>query len=144
MPSGGGLYPLELYLLARRAEGVEPGVYHYAAVAHGLEQLREVLVPRPLSDYLFMGQHYATDAAAVVVIAAEVEHTLVKYGDRGYRYVLFEAGGFPHGSPGGRVALSEQRVRACRRIGVVVVSIGAPPIRTDGERNGPALACRRR
>src|SRR5262245_9738467 len=39
-----------------------------------------------------MGQHYLTDAVAVAVIAADVERTLAKYGDRGYRYVLLEAG----------------------------------------------------
>lgn len=92
VPSAGGLYPLELYVLARRVEKIEPGIYHYAVVGHGLEQVREVLVPRALNDYLFMGQHYATDAAATVVIAAEGGRTLGKYGDRGYRYVLLEAG----------------------------------------------------
>lgn len=92
VPSAGGLYPLELYLLIRSVEGVAPGVYHYAVVGHGLEQLREVLVPASLNDYLFMGQHYLTPAGATLVIAAEVDRTMTKYGDRGYRYLLLEAG----------------------------------------------------
>ncbi len=45
IPSGGGLYPLELYVLARAIGGVEPGVYHYAPVVAGLEQLRTVELP---------------------------------------------------------------------------------------------------
>lgn len=92
LPSAGGLYPLELYLLVRNVEGVAPGIYHYSALHHGLEQLRDVLVPRPLNNYLFMGQDYLTDAGTIIVIAAEVERALCKYGDRGYRYILLEGG----------------------------------------------------
>lgn len=92
VPSAGGLYPLEFYLLVRNVSGLPPGVYHYAVIGHGLEQLREVLIPRPLSNYLFMGQHYLTDAGLILVITAEVQRNFAKYADRGYRYVLFEAG----------------------------------------------------
>lgn len=92
VPSAGGLYPLEIYVLARRVEGVRPGVYHYDALRHGLEQVRNVLVPTDLSDYLFMGQGYVTDAPAIFVVAADLDRNLRKYGDRGYRYILFEAG----------------------------------------------------
>jgi SagB-type dehydrogenase family enzyme len=92
VPSGGGLYPLELYALVRDVAELAPGVYHYVPLTHGLEQLRAVLVPRALQEYLFMGQPLATEAGVVVVVAADVERLLRKYGDRGYRYMLFEAG----------------------------------------------------
>jgi SagB-type dehydrogenase family enzyme len=92
VPSGGGLYPLELYPLVRNVDGLDAGVYHYVPVTHGLEQVRDVLVPRALQEYLFMGQPLTTDAAVVIVIAAAVDRLLRKYGDRGYRYILFEAG----------------------------------------------------
>lgn len=92
VPSGGGLYPLELYLLADRVTALEPGVYHYAVLAHGLEQIRALRMPRRLVTDLFMAQPYAAAAAFVVVIAAAVDRTLWKYGDRGYRYILLEAG----------------------------------------------------
>ncbi len=92
VPSGGGLYPLELYLLVRNTERLDAGIYHYVAVTHGLEQLRSLVLPRPLISYLFMGQHYAADASFILVLAAVVQRSLVKYGDRGYRYILMEAG----------------------------------------------------
>jgi SagB-type dehydrogenase family enzyme len=92
VPSGGGLYPLELYVIAGRVDGLAPGVYHYVPVVRLLEQLRDGLVPRTLLTYLFMGQGYLAKASAVVVTTAVWERSLAKYGDRGYRYVLFEAG----------------------------------------------------
>lgn len=91
-PSGGGLYPLELSLLVRAVAGLEPGVYHYVPAANGLERLREGALPPELLTYLFMGQPWVADAAAVLVISLAGGRSLTKYGDRGYRYALLEAG----------------------------------------------------
>jgi SagB-type dehydrogenase family enzyme len=38
-PTGGGSGELELYVTVARCDGVEPGVYHYDAAAHGLRRL---------------------------------------------------------------------------------------------------------
>ena len=92
VPSGGGLYPLELYLIARSIDTLPPGVYHYTPVTNGLEQLRDVTLPARFLTYLFMGQEVAAEAAAVLVITAVVSRSLTKYADRGYRYQLIEAG----------------------------------------------------
>jgi SagB-type dehydrogenase family enzyme len=91
-PSGGGLYPLEIYLLARRVEGLPPGVYHYAPLFHALELVRELPLPPRYLTELFMGQHYVGEASLVVVLTAVLARSLWKYGDRGYRYILMEAG----------------------------------------------------
>jgi putative peptide maturation dehydrogenase len=45
VPSGGGLHPIECYLVVQNVEGVAPGLYHYQAVEHALESL-------PLPDTL--------------------------------------------------------------------------------------------
>ena len=45
-----------------------------------------------LTAEMFLGQPYLSDAAAVVVLTAVVERSLWKYEDRGYRYLLLEAG----------------------------------------------------
>jgi len=91
-PSAGGLSPLELYVVVRTVRDVVPGVYHYSSITHGLELRREVLVPEPLMTYLFMGQPYAASGACVVVITGVPQRSFPKYGDRGYRYMLLEAG----------------------------------------------------
>jgi SagB-type dehydrogenase family enzyme len=92
VPSGGALYPLEVYLLARDVGGLEEGVYHYAALTHGLEEVGLVPLPPAFLSYLFMGQPYVAAAGAIAVVTAVVHRSLRKYGDRGFRYILFEAG----------------------------------------------------
>lgn len=92
VPSGGGLYPLELYVIIRAVDPLPDGVYHYTPVTHGLEQLREVRLPDRFLTYLFMGQPLVTQAATLIVITAVVSRSLAKYADRGYRYQLLEAG----------------------------------------------------
>jgi putative peptide maturation dehydrogenase len=39
VPSGGGLHPIECYLVVQNVERVAPGLYHYQAVEHALEPL---------------------------------------------------------------------------------------------------------
>lgn len=92
VPSGGGLYPLELYLLVRRVDGLQPGAYHYFPLCHMLELIKLLEVPDAMLAQLFLNQPYLADAAAVLVIAANLGRTMHKYEDRGYRYVLLEAG----------------------------------------------------
>ena len=92
VPSGGGLYPLELSLLVRAVEGLAPGVYHYVPAASGLELVRAVELPPAFLTYLFMGQPWVAEAALIGVISFAGGRSLTKYGDRGYRYALLEAG----------------------------------------------------
>ncbi len=91
VPSGGACYPVEFYLLVHRIAGIEPGVYHYAARGHRLEQLRG---PLPWSGVagLFMDQPYLLQADLIIVLTAVVHRTLLRYGDRGFRFVWIEAG----------------------------------------------------
>ena len=36
----GALYPVEVYVVAGEVEGLDPGLYHYAPLEHGLSSLR--------------------------------------------------------------------------------------------------------
>lgn len=92
VPSGGGLYPLELYFVVRSVTTIHPGVYHYTPLLHGLEAIRMLDVPRQFLAETFLWQPCVGDASIVVLCAAVLERSLWKYADRGYRYVLFEAG----------------------------------------------------
>lgn len=91
VPSAGGLYPLELYLLVRNVEGLRKGLYHYDAVGDALETLAEADWEET-ADKAFLTWRFAEQAPVVVCIGAAFERTQSKYGPRGYRYVLLEAG----------------------------------------------------
>jgi SagB-type dehydrogenase family enzyme len=92
VPSPGGLYPLEVSVLVRSVDGLSPGIYHYVPFADGLEQVRGDAVSPPQVSRLFLGQPWAAEAAVVLVLSAVCERSLTRYGDRGYRYLLLEAG----------------------------------------------------
>ncbi len=91
VPSAGALYPLEIYVVTQSVGGVGDGVHHYNAVAHSLEQLKAGPVMQELGDGL-LGQYFLENASAVVLFSAVFERTMKKYGPRGYRYILLEAG----------------------------------------------------
>jgi SagB-type dehydrogenase family enzyme len=92
VPSGGGLYPLEVNLICRHVAGLAPGVYHYHPPTHSLETMRNADLPKVYLDYLFMGQSDLTSAPLLLVLSGALHRNCKKYGDRGYRYALFEAG----------------------------------------------------
>jgi SagB-type dehydrogenase family enzyme len=90
-PSGGGRNPYEAYLIARKVDGLAPGIYHYSAMDHTLGRLAGNL-PEKLGD-LVGGQDWADDMSCIIVLAAFFERTMWKYDDpNAYRVVLIEAG----------------------------------------------------
>ena len=91
-PSAGGLYPLEVSVVVRAVDGLPGGVHHYVPAADGLELVRPQAPSADTLASLFLGQRWVADAAAVLVLSARPAPTLAKYGDRGYRYLLLEAG----------------------------------------------------
>lgn len=85
-PSGGGRYPLEMYLLVHRCEGVAPGVYHYDVAAHALTLIRPP--SRRLAQSTWRG-----DAPVVLIIAARTARMAQKYQGIAYSLILKEVGG---------------------------------------------------
>ena len=90
-PSAGALYPLEIYLVAGKVDGLAPGVYRYIPAEHALVRVLE-RDPRNEIYAAALSQDAINDAPAVLVIAAVYERTAGKYGGRGDRYVHMEAG----------------------------------------------------
>jgi SagB-type dehydrogenase family enzyme len=90
VPSAGALYPLELYSFVRAVTGVEPGLYHFQAAAGLLQRLRSL--PDEELARTFVQPDMIGSAAAVILITAVFQRTTFKYGERGYRFVLIEAG----------------------------------------------------
>ncbi len=84
-PSAGALYPLELYVVS--ASGVE----HYLPAQHALERHLTGDLRRKLSQSA-LSQESVADSPVCFVIAAVVERSAVKYGERAERYCFLEAG----------------------------------------------------
>ncbi len=90
-PSAGGLYPLEIYLVAGDIAGLSPGVYRYRPKEHDLVFVAGEDRRKPLASAA-LSQRWVRRAPAVLVITAVYERTTVKYGQRGRRYVHMEVG----------------------------------------------------
>jgi SagB-type dehydrogenase family enzyme len=90
-PSAGAKYPIEVYALVLNVEGLPPGVYRYAANDHSLELLRPGQFQRDLEAWMFH-QPYMVDGGVLFVLAGFVERIRPFYGERGYRYMMLEAG----------------------------------------------------
>lgn len=91
VPSGGALYPLELYVHCARTEGFPEGLYHYNPTENNLRLLRSGDHSEELAQVLVQ-KNFAHESAMVLFITALTERTTFKYGDRGYRFALLEAG----------------------------------------------------
>jgi len=91
-PSGGARFPIEMYPVIFRSGGeFKAGLYHYDVKNHQLD----VLWRRDFADEDIMNLfNYSQmkEAAAALVMTAVFSRTQNKYGERGYRYILLEAG----------------------------------------------------
>ena len=93
VPSGGALYPLELYVAVRNVEGLEPWLYHYDVEEHSLDVVvREDRWPA-LNECLALQDMDDPDTcSAAIFVTAIFERSTIKYLDRAYRMILMEAG----------------------------------------------------
>ncbi|HKV66386.1 MAG TPA: putative peptide maturation dehydrogenase, partial [Rhodanobacteraceae bacterium] len=95
-PSGGGLHPVEAYLLVQRVDGLTPGLYHYNVEAHALDLLRAMPIDeaRAFAMTAVAGQEYFAGAPVMVVMAARFARSMWKYRNHPkiYRAILLEMG----------------------------------------------------
>jgi SagB-type dehydrogenase family enzyme len=90
--SAGALYPLELYAVAWKVEGLEPAVYHYDPLSHRLDVVERGDFLPTLSRCLWLDGIDAENAALALVITAFFVRSTIRYRERGYRMILLEAG----------------------------------------------------
>jgi SagB-type dehydrogenase family enzyme len=89
--SAGALYPLEIYPIVFRVTGLEEGIYHYSVVNHSLELVRRGPCH---ADFMRMTSYpdLCDGASVVLAITAIFQRNLWKYLNRGYRFVMNDAG----------------------------------------------------
>jgi SagB-type dehydrogenase family enzyme len=108
-PSAGGLYPLDTYLIAQRVEDINAGVYYFNPLAHQLELLNSRSISAILEEGFFH-QQWLLSAALVIVFVASFDRTIAKYGERGYRLTLLDAG---HAAQNVLLVAEQERLSAC-------------------------------
>ncbi|SDG22072.1 SagB-type dehydrogenase domain-containing protein [Sinosporangium album] len=94
-PSAGGLYPIDLFVLVTRVDGVEPGLYYFHP---SRMELQLVTTDYDLEDVLAHSGYAARvgQAAAIVLYVASFRRNQWKYWERGYRTVLLDCGHLAH------------------------------------------------
>ncbi|HEX8614982.1 MAG TPA: SagB family peptide dehydrogenase [Telluria sp.] len=94
VPSGGALYPLELYFYhAGQIDGLAPGIYHYSPSLNALHLVKAGHYTQEIAAGLVEFQsHLADQLSMVIFITAMFQRSVFKYRNKGYRFTLFEAG----------------------------------------------------
>ena len=93
VPSAGGLYPLQIYIIAREVESLTTGIYHYSPTSYILEPV--IMSSKKKLDVFFSEAtqyQFLWDRSVIIVITAMTTVPISKYGSRAYRYLLLEAG----------------------------------------------------
>jgi len=92
VPSAGCRHPFETYLSVNRVDGLENGLYRFAALDHKLVALD---INDTFNDKLTeacMGQRQVRTSAVTFIWAAVPYRTVWRYAERSYRYLYLDAG----------------------------------------------------
>lgn len=90
-PSAGATHPLDVFVVAGKVTGMEPGIYHY-------QQERHLLAPVVAGDFradlagIALNQDFIAAAPVTLILTADYVRTTQRYGERGIRYVYMEIG----------------------------------------------------
>ena len=90
-PSAGALYPIETYLVINRVENLDAGLYHFDVRNFQLEKISaEIGIEKAARACL--DQDFIRQANLVFFWTAVFRRSMVKYGERGFRYLFLDAG----------------------------------------------------
>ena len=104
---------IQLYLYAHRVEGLQPGVYRHWPERAELESIRSG-DQRVAAAGLSLGQDLAGNACVAFSMIGDLDRSTRAHGERGYRYVHFEAG-----------AIGQRLYLAAEALGLGATGIGA-------------------
>lgn len=92
VPSAGARHAFEAYLLVNQVEGLPSGLYRFAAIEHAL---LAVDLSEDINARITAGcedQTQVARSAVTFIWAAVIERMEWRYPERGYRYILLDAG----------------------------------------------------
>lgn len=92
VPSGGGLFACEIYIVTINSQ-LPKGLYHYSPDDNSIEVVK-------YGDFLDVIQKHSgadpyinsKDVSCVIFTTAFIDRLYIKYGERGYRFMLLEVG----------------------------------------------------
>jgi SagB-type dehydrogenase family enzyme len=84
--------PLEYLLLVSAVDGLDPGLYRYLPGRGTVALLDAPADVRALAGRLVLDEQRGADAAALVLLMADLTTMLERLGNRGYRAAQLEAG----------------------------------------------------
>lgn len=91
-PSGGARFPIETYcLIVKAGEGLMPGLFHYNIKDHQLDVLWKKEFTKEDLDKIATYE-FVQNASLIVFLTAVFWRNQIKYGQRGYRFILQESG----------------------------------------------------
>ncbi len=92
VPSAGARHAFETYLVINNVEGLDRGLYRYLALGHKLGVIaRSEEIGDAIANTTLQPELIQTSAATLIWTAVAARMTW-RYGDRGYRYMLLDAG----------------------------------------------------
>jgi SagB-type dehydrogenase family enzyme len=113
VPSGGALYPLEVYVALARVQGAEAGLYHFDPLRHVLEVRSPAASPLEVLGESAIYPEIVEGCAATLLVTGVFWRSRFKYGLRGYRFALLEAG-----------HLAQNVLLVCAALGLAAVPLG--------------------
>lgn len=92
-PSGGALYPMDIYgvIGANCVQGIEAGIWYYQPEGHSLSLVSEGDLRKEVAR-ASLSQMWMAEVPVSFVITSEYARITGKYGKRGVRYAMIEAG----------------------------------------------------
>jgi SagB-type dehydrogenase family enzyme len=91
VPNSGNLGSVEVYPVIMNVSGIEPGIYHYDSVRHDLAQLKAGQFASWLRESALLQLEFS-EAAVALILTGAIGRLSAKYGLRGYRMALLDAG----------------------------------------------------
>lgn len=91
LPSGGALYPNEIYLYVQNHWGIEQGIYHYNSYFHELSLLRRGKFYRFIEDNIYKEVKVKSEDL-IVFITNILDKNSHKYGNLSYRIQTLDTG----------------------------------------------------
>lgn len=93
VPSGGALYPLEIYVITLINIGsLGKGLYYFQKEKECLVPLKEGGFREKLKELIWTANEAIESAALFLIITASFFRECEKYSNRGYRHIFLEAG----------------------------------------------------